>query len=288
MDTKDKKRTAILPVPKRRYDVTEAKKAELDFLTDQVLDAQHEVEQYQAMVASLTEKSNEFQSNLAIAQSKRDQARANQELMDEIVQDSEDLKSNTNIALDEMSDAESKSKTVAEHMEELIKELIYSAEVINKFSNMLLRKKEQNPLISDELMTTMSTAGKDANNAVALCLVALKSSFTSYASSIESEATASLAYKEAVRLNAVMTGDYLVPDKLQPAKPVDDPKANSLQGLIKTAYEKAKTDFEEAQTAENITTQQLDMANGQLNKAQVKLASLQAGLAAATAAAYAS
>ncbi|MEZ4873944.1 MAG: hypothetical protein R2793_00430 [Flavobacteriaceae bacterium] len=274
-------KTAILPLEKRRYDITERKKAELDFLTMQVLDAQHEVEQYQAIVTSLTEKSSKFHNFLAIAEAKRDQAKNNLDLMNEVVNAAKDLESNSDIALDEITDAEKQSHSVAAQMKSVVEKLIYAAEVINKFSTTLLRKKEQNPLISDEVMSIMANAGKDANNAVALSIVALKSSFASHAINMESQATAALEYMEAVKLRSVLTGDFDEP--VAEASPI-----TSIKALIKEAYKRAKQDFSKAQKADRITTKQLDSATSQLGKAQVKLNSLQQGLAAANAAAFAS
>ncbi len=67
-------------------------------------------------------------------------------------------------------------------------------------------------------------------------------------------------------------------------------KVDHLQELLgqKLAYDAAKADFIKSQKAANSTKKQLDKANGLLDKAQVKLSSLQSGLAAANAAALAS
>ncbi|HPF10817.1 MAG TPA: hypothetical protein PKW08_05235 [Flavobacteriaceae bacterium] len=279
---------------KVRYNVTEQKKAELDYLAIQVLDAQHEVEQYQAMVNSLTEKYTNFQNFMASAEAKRDQAQTNVEMLDELVSEVANLQNNSNITNNEINDAKSKSNEVSSRMKLVVDKLIYSAEVINRLSNILIRNKELNPLISDELMSIMANAGKDANNAVALALVALKSTFASHAINMESQAALALEYIEAVKLNSVLTGNFT-----QPASKSKNPRAkdegdqskspnSSLKTLIDSAYDAAKADFIKSQKAANSTKKQLDKANGLLDKAQVKLSSLQSGLAAANAAALAS
>ena len=279
----------ILPEKRQRYDITERKKAELDFLTIQVLDVQHQVEQYQAMVTSLTEKSDKFQAFLATAEQKRDQSRSNKDLLDEVVQAAKDLQKESSVAYGEMATAKSKVMVVTGEMRQLIDDLIYSAEVINKLSNILIRKKDKNPLISDELMTVMDTAGKDANTAVALTLVALKSAFASQASNLESEAAGALEYKQSVKLYDVLTGKYTSFNASNPKEQQRVPKqVFSLKALIDMAYARAKQDYLDAQKAEQITVKQLDDANSLLNKSQIQLASLQAGLAAANAAALAS
>lgn len=281
----------ILPEKRKQYDITERKKAELDFLTIQVLDAQHQVEQYQAMVDSLTEKSNKFMGFLATAEQKRDQARSNRSLVDALVQEATNLKNNSDIAYSETAAAKAKSMKVSSEVKDVIEDLIYSVEVINKLSNILIRKRDQNPLISEEIMSVMATAGKDANNAVALTLVALKSAFAAQTSNLESEAAAALEYKQAIKLQDVLTGKYTTFSASTSAEEqwVRVPKkVPSLQKLIDEAYDLAKQNFLDAQKANNMTTKQLDQANAQLNKAQVQLSSLQAGLAAANAAALAS
>ncbi len=73
--------------------------------------------------------------------------------------------------------AKGQTVQVAENINSVINKLIYSAESINKLANLVVRKKAQNPLISDELVSMITTAGTDANNAVAVTLVALKSAF---------------------------------------------------------------------------------------------------------------
>lgn len=260
-----------------RYGITERKKEEIDFLTNEVLDAQHDVEQLQAVVDSLTQKSQNFQAFLATADANRSTALNNKVLVDSVVQNALTLRNNSEIAFNEMVLADSKTQQLAVQTNNVINKLIYSAEVINKLANLIVRKKAVNPLISDELVSMIGTAGQDANNAVALMLVALQSVFTSQATSLESEATITLEYSEAKNLYAVLVGSGTNPDR-----------QHCLQQLVYDAYNQAQLTYERAQLANNDTTQQLYNATADLNKAQVQLKSLQAGLAAANAAALAS
>lgn len=260
-----------------KYGITEKKKAELDALTLKVLDEQHQVEQFQAIVTALTDKSEKFQAFLMAAEANRAQALSNKNLMDEVVQNALGLQKNSKIAYNEMVAADSQTKILAITVRSVMNELIYAAEVINRLANMVIRKKDQNPLISDELMSMIATAGKDANNAVALTLVALKSTFAAQASSMESQAAAGLEYPQSIKLYNLLTFKGSAATKEQ-----------SIQELLDSAYDTAKTDFISAKKASQTTIDQLNIAKTQLGKAQVWYNSLSSGLSAGNAAALAS
>jgi uncharacterized coiled-coil protein SlyX len=266
------------PPPARRHAITESKKAELDSLTLQVLDAQGEVEQLQAVVTSLIEKSTKFQGFLAAADNDRTHSLATQNLLDSVVQSALDVKNNSAIAFNNMVLADEKTKRTALEIKKMIDKLIYSAEVVNKLSNLVIRKKDINPLISDELISIITSAVKDADNAVALTLVALKATFASQGSSLESEAATALEYTQSIKLYDILTGTVTESNQRIPC----------LQSMIYQAYSKAQTTYEQLKRANTDTTKQLNNANTDLNKATIKLKSLQSGLAAANAAALAS
>ncbi len=291
------KPTAAVIIP--RYGITEKKKAELDALTIDILDASHVVEQFQAIVLSLTEKSNIFQDLLGKAESDRSKALNNKGLIDQLVQNTLDLESNSRIALHESGLSDSKTKDLALQIKVVIDKLIYSVEMINKLATQVVRKKKMNPLISDDLVSMITAAGSDANNAVALTLVALKSVFAAQASNMESKAASALEYSQSLSLYQVMTGStHLLntikrpatsSDSTKPGKKEEDSQpAASLVSLINDAYTKAKENYERAHQAFIITNNQLNEAQVRLNKAQIKLRSLQLGLAAGNAAALAS
>lgn len=267
--------TLLSPV---KYGINEKKKKELDLLTSQVLDAENNVTQLQAIVDSLTQKSATFQAFLATADANRSQALSNKNMIDNVVQMANDLQQNSEIAFTEMVLAKEKSESVAENINSVIGKLIYSAESINKLANLIVRKKAQNPLISDELVSTITTAGTDANNAVALTLIALKSSFAAQATSQESEAACTLEYTQSITLTDTLSKD----------KETKTTTSQCIQNMLNDAYTTAKDDYERAQDANNKTLKQLNQKTVELNKAQIQLRSLQLGLAAANAAALAS
>jgi uncharacterized coiled-coil protein SlyX len=274
--------TQLAPLRKlaanRKYGITEKKKAELDALTIDVMDAQEEVEQFQAIVTSLTEKMNNFQAFLATAEANREHSLDNRNLFDQLAQSALDLKNNSEIAFNETVEANLRTQKLAQSIKSVIDKLIYSADVINKLNNLITRKKALNPLISDDLVTMIGAAGKDANNAVSLGLIAMKSVFAAQASNMESEAASSLEYLQSIKSYQLLTVAH-VPDELPFA---------SLQKLLYTAYDNAKANYEQIHAACRVISNQLNSANISLSKAQVKLKSLQSSLAAGNAAAFAS
>jgi hypothetical protein len=274
------KTTELMP-PSKRYGVTEKKKAELDHLSNQVLDAQYDVEQQQAVVTSLTSKSEKFQAFLTSATSNQVLALSNKNMLDEIVTNAKDLQNNSGIAFDKMVLANGRTKEVAIGMKGLIDKLIYSAEIVDKLANLVIRQKALNPLISDELVAVISDAGKDANNAVALTLVALSSTFVAQAGTLESEAAAALECMQSMQLYEILAGKN---SQDKPSTQAD----TSLAFLISKANDAADEAYKRAKKANDDATKELNKGIADLTKAQNSLKSLQAGLAAANAAAMAS
>lgn len=277
--------TILSPGPRlQKYGITEKKKAELDLLKNQVIDATAIVQQQQTIVNSLNEKATKYQGYLLVSESNRSHALSNKNLIDQVIQNAYDLALNSKNAFVQTVSASQDSKKVTENISNLINKLIYSVEIINKLSNLVIRKKALNPLISDDLITRINTAGTDANNAVALTLVALKSTLASEASVLESEAAITLESKQATKLYLTLTDEKSLDAPLS-VQPISD---TSIRALLYNAYKNAQIAYEKANTANDETGRQLSIATANLNKAQIRLQSLQSSLAAATAAAYAS
>jgi len=275
----------LQPGPKlQRYGITEKKKAELDFLKNQVIDATATVQQQQIIVNSLNEKATKYQGYLLVSESNRTHALSNKNLIDQVIQNAYELGFNSNNAFSKTIISTEKATKVTENISELISKLIYSVEIINKLSNLVIRKKALNPLISDDLISRINTAGTDANNAVSLTLIALKSTLAAEASVLESEAAITLENKQAAKLYVTLTDEKSIDAPLT-LKPVSD---FSIRALLYNAYKNAQIAYEKANTSNDETSRQLSIATSNLGKAQVRLQSLQSSLAAATAAAYAS
>jgi hypothetical protein len=276
--------TQTLNSSPKRYGITEKKKSDIDALSSQVLDATAVVQQQTAVVASLQQKSTQFQGYLLDAENSQIQSKSNKNGIDQVVQNALDLSLNSDIAFSKMTIANENTREVAKEVNILINKLIYSVELINKLSNLVIRKKALNPLISDDLISKINAAGTDANNAVALTLIALKSIFAGQTSCLESEAATALEQKQALNLYLSLTGRKNNKNNT----PIDLENNNSIQALLYKANEEAIAVYKETNAANTKTTDLLNTATSDLNKAQIKLSSLQSALAAANAAALAS
>ena len=114
--------------------------------------------------------------------------------MDDLIGMAEDIEKNSAVVQENMVAADSKTNELSVQIKGVIDKLIFSSQVIERLENLVIREKALNPLISDELITMITKAGTDANNAVALTLVALESSYTAQASGADAEATCTLTY----------------------------------------------------------------------------------------------
>ncbi|SEB37473.1 hypothetical protein SAMN04489761_0257 [Tenacibaculum sp. MAR_2009_124] len=266
---------------KNKYGVTEQKKETLDSLSNQVLDAQNEVAQLQAIVQSLTEKSNKLTNQLNLAEENKKQTLSNKELGDEVISKVKELDQLSETAVSEVEIANAKSKSCATQVKNLIDKLIYSSEVINKLANLVIRKKALNPLISDELVEMVSKAGTDANNAVALTLKALEAVFASQATILESNGSLVIGKEQAAKLYEYFIGQEV--DNVENSIP-----DTNVQELLEVAHDVSVSTYSSALLASEDNTKQLNAAENDLNRATIKLSSLESGYAAAKAAALAS
>lgn len=276
---------ADIKIP-RRYGITERKKAELDALNAEIADATYQVEQYQAMVTSLTTKQTKFQSLLTEAEATREHTLDNCNQVDQLVKMIQDLLQYAKEAVDESTIAnESTQKRLAPQINMVMNKLVYSADIINKLAALVVRKKAVNPLISDDLVSRITAAGNDANTAVAQTLTALQSVCVAQASNMEANAGILLSRQQATQLYLLITGNSM-PIAFGPMNIFSKIMVStSLQGRLYKAYSNAKDYYDDMLEANQLTTQQLNDALSQLSKAQIRLKSLQAGLAAGNAAA---
>lgn len=256
------------------YGITERKKEEIDNLTIKVENAQYKVEQFQAMVDSLTIKSNEFTEFLNVAETEKETALNHKRMVETVVNYSDDLQSNAQQSYTLTNTADEKIHTSAQDMKKVVNQLIFASEIINKLSILINRKKEMNIYISDDMVSMINKAGTDINNAFALSLTALQSCYTSLTSSMESAATADLGAKQSQML-------------LEKLKRSSENKTAPIFQLIENDYKDSVKSYNKALDANNKTTKELENAQAKLNEANTKLKSLQAGLAAAKAAALA-
>lgn len=255
-----------------KYGITESKKSEIDAIEAEVINAQHKVDQMQTIVNALHDKSILFATYMNEAKETLDTIGTNYQSLDEAVLNASELLQSSDIAAKEMIAASGKTDEQASLSNTVINKLIYSAEVVNKLANMIVRKKALNPLISDELISMVSKAGEDANNAVTLSLVALKSSISAQTTNAESMAISSLEVFQAKKLLYLLT----------------EQQDSNIKVVLSKELEEAKGNYDSLKMASENADGQFNEAKMQLNKATVSLNSLKAGLAAANAAALAS
>lgn len=256
----------------KKYGISDAKKVMLDNLAKEAADANYEVEKYQAKVTSLTSKAEKCRLLLTDAELMRSKTKDNKELLNQLMQQAVELQSQSGIANKEMKRATEKTTTLFSELNIVMQKLIYAASLVNKLFNFVTRQKALNPLISDELVNRINTAVTDANNAVALTLVALKASYSAYAMNIESGTVVTLTQKLSEGFYNSLTGNAAV----------------STVALFNEMCLHAEANYVIAKNKSVESTNQLNEALLQLNTVQIKLKSLQSGLAAGNAAGLAS
>ena len=189
----------------KRYAIVEAKKADLDSLSNRVQIAQYEVSELQSVVTSLEQKSNEFTVFLSEAQASKETALSNLNLLKATLSNVDDLARNAAIGMKQSRTADKTVNTTSKQVSKLIDQLIYSGDMVNKFAQLVFKKKLLNPLISDELVKTVTTANADVNNAIAATLTALQSCFASNGVTGESAKLCRLQQKQAQQLSELMS-----------------------------------------------------------------------------------
>jgi uncharacterized membrane protein (Fun14 family) len=269
-------------------------KATLDWLAMQVAEAQYEVDQYQAIVGAETAKSAQFNDYLTAAEANKTAALTNLNLAIDIDSSVSSLCTSTGLAMKQTGTATTEIKRVSGEMATLINKLIFTVELIDRFGQLVNKQKLSNPLIPDTLISFMAKATADANNAVALTLIALQSCYVAEATSLRSQQIITLENEQVTELKttieqqtkalgqqeigAVRDGNFIVGFT---------PDCTGILALVRQAYDKASEKYNQALANVNMVNQQLAYAQSELVTATTRLNSYKAGLAAATAAAYA-
>lgn len=260
-----------------RYGITEKKKAELDALTAQVANAQAELDYLQLTLNSVSARNTEYQQFYTDAKTAEATKLANLNLVGQVVDQVTNVKQITSLAGNQAQTAKNQIQKVADDMAGIVDQLIFASEIISSLATLIGQKKALNPLISDDLVTLVTTAGTNANAAVTATLTALQACFTSTLSGKSSKASLNLGYYQAKQLLYSLTGG----GKSSSRYP------QSIQGILEKAYTDAVETTSAAMEAKNRTEVQLNQAQADVDRATSRLNSLKAGLAAAQAAAMA-
>lgn len=267
------------------YGVANKKNADIKNLAEQVEMAQSRVTQHEAIVKSLQTKSELFADNLSLATANKAGALVNFNLARETRGGVGSLAKNFKLASRQTELATGVAADVSQKMASLIGKLIFSVEIINKLSQLINKQRALNPLLPETLVSFMATATRDANNAITLTLTALQSCYVAESTLLESTGVINQADRQAQILSEQVS---------QGQNPSSDQmsinlkrKGDGLVRLLQQAYENAVAAYDSALARNDSVVEQLAYAQTQLALANMHLSSSQAGLKAATAAAYA-
>ncbi|QJQ01127.1 hypothetical protein [Herbaspirillum rubrisubalbicans] len=270
--------------------IVDKKQAEIVQLTNQVTEAQFNVAQLQVIVNSLTAKSTQFSLYLTQADGDLATALANLNLGKNSSAAVRGLVQTLGLTLNQTSAAQAASGKVTQETAVLINKLIFTVEIINKLAQLINKQKANNPLVPDSLIGFMAQANTDANNAIALLLTALQSCYAAQASLMQSKTVVSLGKDQGTALQRRMLEN--LDERTQKLVSLEVPlgltdECNGIMALLQHAYQLANERYQDALWSNNSVTDQLNFAQVKLADAITTLNSYKAGLAAATAAAYA-
>lgn len=178
--------------------------ADIESLSNQVDNAQYKVDELTAVVQSLTDKQSHFAALLAEADTKKDTALDNYNQVKVIKTDFEELEKYSGAVNLQTTGVHKDVSDTAATMATLVDQLIFSADVIEKLSGFVNRQKSVNKVIPDELVNVLTQATADADNAVAVTLTALQSSYASVASANEARCVSNLETRQAVELYTLL------------------------------------------------------------------------------------
>ncbi len=288
MNSRDKSSLNVLN--SLAYGVAYVEMAKINLLTTQVQDATYSVTENQAIVAALSDKLAQFNGYLTEATNNRSNSLNMLNAVKDMHSNVNSLASNVSLANKQTNKATFGISSVAQEMSDLVNKLIFSTELIEKFGQIVNKQKQINPLIPDSLISLISKATTDANKAISLTLVALQSAYAAEATSLAAQSLGNLEDSQAQALLQKITVNAN-PHKDKPTLP-ELPVSLTAQGsgilaLMQANYADSNQAYNQALHAVNMVTTQLNHAQAALDAANTQLSSYSAGLAAATAAAYA-
>ncbi|MES2653989.1 MAG: hypothetical protein V4620_00260 [Bacteroidota bacterium] len=102
-----------------------------------------------------------------------------------IIEAVNDLNNNEQIIRVEVSGANAQIKELTKIVDLLLKKLLFAIDVINKLSNTIMRKKAVNPLISDDLVRSMSIITENSSLVIDVSMLVLQHTVSTLSSSNE-------------------------------------------------------------------------------------------------------
>lgn len=286
---------------------------ELGLLNSDIKTTEGEIKKLEAQVTGLTQQQSNAAQYLDNANSNHHNAKINKGFVDQVSSGIIETVKKTNLMTVSTLHSGQSIKSTAGIMAELIKQLVYSIELIDTLAITINKNKQANILIPDDLVDTITAAGSDANNAMALSLTALQSCCVSMTVSEQVKSITIMEYIQSLELYAQLSGntqqikehvgklnglqalklgDAQLQELIEAIKAecplltvqTPDREQTSLINLLVQAEVKAEEQLTTAKDVKGDIDGNLARATSELENQQTKLESLQAGLTAATAA----
>ncbi|MEM7359761.1 MAG: hypothetical protein AAF431_11740 [Pseudomonadota bacterium] len=186
--------------------IRQAKNAEVQELTDKVFHAQNRVSELQAIVESLNEKKASFANLLATAETRQDRAMQDLEQVQTAANDAATLYQSITTLNKQANESREKTDTTAAQISELLEQLSYAIDFVDKLQTLVTMRKAENPTIPDELLAILTQASQDSNTAMAASLTAFNSCSQAAYDSLQASSLAAVGVAENAQLLALMTG----------------------------------------------------------------------------------
>ncbi|WNJ96740.1 hypothetical protein RND59_06600 [Vibrio ruber] len=191
--------------------IAEQKNLEIESLSTQVANVQYQIDEINAVVLSLTDKQSHFAQLLTDAEAKKTTALSQFNQIKLVVSQVTELKQYSKVVHQQTGTAKSDVTETSQQVAQLVNQLIFSVDVIEKLTDFVNRQKSVNKAIPDELVSMLGQAATDANQAIATTLTALQSCYATISSASESDAISDLALTQATQLNWLLTGGDIDP-----------------------------------------------------------------------------
>jgi|GEM_PF-6076529 len=245
--------------------IAQLKQAEISALTSAVGQLQHDVQSREAVITALQARSDHFGERLKLADALRTNAQAVLAEAQTAENAAQAMKTACATAAGQAETVEKMLTNIAEKKIELVRQVVYIAAMLEKTGQMANKLKAANPQVPDSVIDMLNQANSDCANVVALALTAQNSCILAEADMVPTRKSLSLAQQLSQDLVGLMTDEGGV---LAALEAID--KADSLS-------------YDSARTANSNAGSQLNHATAQLSAGKARLASLTAGLAAASA-----
>jgi hypothetical protein len=231
-----------------KYAINEKKQAELDSLSAQISRVQYQVEQLQTVVNSLTQKNTDYETFLADAENNRATALNNLNQVKLVLEGIKEMNRKACLTAQQTFNADQKIKETATQVSILINQLIYSVEIIDKLALLINKKKTSGIIISNDLVSLVTTASADANNAVASTLTALNSCYAAMTSGTEANMVTVLECMQGIKLYELISGDTVGMNNIREA-------FNTLENALQKAAATDQNLSAVAKAAEDLQTE---------------------------------